>query len=106
MSAQLKAGDFTPCLMCGKGVMHTGIPLFYRVKLERFGVLANEVRRVAAMEQFMGGNVGIARAFHDPELTQTMMPEVSGLVCETCSMKPWPVAMLAETANERKENKE
>lgn len=99
----MKAADFKPCIMCGKGVMHTGVPLFYRVKIERLGILANEVQRTSAMEQFMGGNVAIARAFHDPELTRVVMPEVTGLVCEPCSTENYPLAMLVEHACNRGE---
>lgn len=101
--ASMKAADFKPCVMCGKGVMHTGIPLFYRVKVERFGILANEVQRTHAMEQFMGGHVAIARVFHDPELTQSVMPEISGLVCESCSVRPTMLAGLVEQLIEEAE---
>ena len=30
--------DFKPCAICHKGVMHTGLPLFWRVHIERIGV--------------------------------------------------------------------
>ncbi len=81
----MRAADFKPCVLCGKGVMHTGVPLFYRVKIERLGINVGEVQRTHGMEQFFGGAVALARVFHDPDLTEVIMPEVEMLVCEDCS---------------------
>ena len=41
----MKAGDFTKCRLCGKGVAHTNVPLFYRVKIERMGFLTGKPSR-------------------------------------------------------------
>ncbi len=102
----MKAGDFKPCAFCGKGVMHTGIPLFYRVKIERLGIKGGEVQRAAGMEQFMGGNVALARVFHDPDLTQVVMDEITVLVCETCSTEPHHLAMAIESEVQREVQRE
>lgn len=95
----MRAADFKPCVLCGKGVMHTGLPLFYRVKIERLGINVGEVQRAHGMEQFFGGAVGVARVFHDPDLTTVVMPEVEMLVCEDCSVRAQsPIAMMVEMA--------
>ena len=39
----MKAEDFKPCALCGKGMMHTGVPLFYRVTVEHLGIKMREV---------------------------------------------------------------
>lgn len=96
MDKAMKAKDFKPCAFCGKGVMHAGVPLFYRIHVERMGVDGGAVQRAAAMEQYMGGHVALARVFEDPEIAKPITPGTTVLVCETCSTEPRMVAMLTE----------
>jgi hypothetical protein len=98
MSPAMKAGDFKPCALCGKGVMHAGVPIFYRVQIESMGINLQEVQRTAGMEQFMGGYVAIARVLHDPDIATPIVPAVTALVCQSCSTKPHIVARLAEAS--------
>lgn len=92
----MKAGDFKPCALCGRGVMHAGMPIFYRVRIESMGINLEAVQRTAGMEQFMGGHVAIARALHDPDIATPIVPAVTSLVCQECSVQPHMVARLAE----------
>lgn len=96
----MRAGDFRPCVLCGKGVAHTGLPLFFRVKIERMGIDGRAIQQTHGMEQFMGGHVALARVFHDPEIAKPIT-EVTGLVCEECAMVSHPLAMLSESAHEK-----
>ena len=91
----MKAEDFKPCALCGKGMMHTGVPLFYRVTVEHLGIKMREVERAAGMEQFMG-HVALARVFHDPEIAEAIGKPVTVLVCQSCAMEPHLLARLAE----------
>ena len=95
----MRAGDFTKCAGCGKGVMHTGLPLFWRVSAERMGVDYRAVQRTDAMEKYMGGAVAIARAFEDPVIAKPLSAQTM-LVCEHCALSPKPLAVLAEEASE------
>lgn len=92
----MKASDFKPCAFCGQGVMHTGLPLCYRVRVERIGIDMREVNRSAGMEQFMGGNVALARIFHDPDIAHPIGDPVESLVCEKCALEPQILALLNE----------
>ena len=91
----MKAGEFKPCALCGKGMMHSGVPLFYRVTVEHMGVLVREVERSAGMEQFMG-NVAIARVFHDPDVGERIGDPSTRLVCQPCALEPHLLARLME----------
>lgn len=91
----MKAGDFKPCALCGRGVAHTGIPLFYRVRIEHMGIDRQAVEQTAGMERFFMGHVAIARAFQDPEIATPLFPAVTALVCQQCATEPHFVAQLA-----------
>jgi len=99
----MKAGEIKPCAFCGKGVMHTGLPLFYSVRVQRMGIDMREVDRAAGMEQFMGGHVALARIFHDPEIANPFGEAVNSLVCEACAMKPNLFARLNERPDKPEE---
>lgn len=94
----MKARDFKPCAYCGKGVMHTGLPLFYRVRIERMGIDVHEVQRAHGMEQFMGGHLALARVFHDPDIATPLHDVVEAFVCEECGTKPDFLVRLLEEA--------
>jgi hypothetical protein len=96
--AAMKADDFKKCRLCGKGMMHTGLPLFWRARIERMGIDMNEVQRAGGMEQMMFGNVGLARVFYDPDIAKPVHDPVEILLCEKCALEPHPLALLAESA--------
>lgn len=104
-SEAMHARDFKPCALCHKGVMHTGVPLFYRVRIETMGVDHGNVQRADAMERYMGGHVVLARVFEDPEIATAVVPETTALICQACALKPHPFAMLAERAADKPEEK-
>lgn len=85
------------CARCSKAIGHTGLPLFWRVSIERFGVDLNAVRRQSGLEQFMG-NVQLAAVMGpDEDLAKPMMEKKTITLCERCAIDaPTPIAMLAE----------
>lgn len=91
----MKAGDLKPCAICSKGVMHQGVPLFFRVTIEHMCVDVREVERSAGHEQFIG-NVALSRVFHDPDIAQKIGESKSVLVCQRCSLQMHPLALLME----------
>lgn len=80
----MKAADLQPCALCGKGVMHGGLPLFWRVSLERMGVDLAAARQMLATETFFG-NVALARVFTDPQIATPVAAARIVLVCESCA---------------------
>lgn len=93
--------DFKPCAICRKGVMHTGLPLFWRIHIERIGVDMQAVQRQHGLEQFFGGTspgaVVLADVFSDGTPVGKPLNEgTTVLVCEDCAMADMPVAVLAE----------
>ncbi len=97
----MKAADFKPCAICGKGVMHSGIPLFYRVKVEHMGVDVKAVQRHAGLEQvFGGGQPGAVLANimgpNDAIAKPIIEDQPPVLVCQPCAMEPQPLLLLLE----------
>jgi hypothetical protein len=87
------------CSMCHKKIGRWGLPVFYRLKIERFAVDLQAVRRQAGLEGLLDGHVGLAQAFStEEEMARNLMEPMTIIVCEGCSMDTSPccVAMLAE----------
>lgn len=92
----MKQTDIKPCAKCGKGVMHTGLPLFWRITIERYGIDANAVRRQAGLEMMLG-NAKLAHVMGPNEtMAKPVMDDVILILCENCAMENYPVAALAE----------
>jgi len=92
---ELELRKVAKCVICGEKIMHAGIPLFWRVRIERYGLKADAIKRQQGLDmmisphlaQVMGPDEDMAEKFFSIEIT----------VCETCaSEKSLPVAVLAE----------
>lgn len=87
----MKQKDFKPCCVCHKGVMHTGFPLFLRMKVERFGIDRKAVQRAHGMELMLGGNAYLANIMGPDEYLATIVDQSEDLlVCNDCAGKPLP----------------
>jgi len=83
------------CEICKKPIGASGVPLFYRVRIERYGLNAQALQRQqglamvlghAKLAAFMGPNEDMADKISSTEFT----------VCETCSSeKQIRIAVLA-----------
>jgi hypothetical protein len=94
LEAELRAS--AKCASCGKGFGHTGLPLFWRLKVERWGVMADAVRRQAGLEMLVG-STQLAEVFSPGEaMAAEVMQPVTMTFCETCIMKPIHVPALVE----------
>ncbi len=77
--------EHSKCSACKKGILHTGVPLFWVVKVSRHGVLMSVLQRQTGMEQLMGGHVALAQILGPQEdMTQPMMEEKTLTFCEDC----------------------
>lgn len=79
----------TVCSICHKKIMHTGLPLFWVVSIERFGIDMKAVGRAQGLQTFFGGTtaaVVLANVMGpDEEMTTPMMDKVVLTICEDCS---------------------
>ncbi len=96
----MKAEELKPCALCGRGMMHAGCPLFYRVTVQSMGVDARAAQQQHGLEQYFGGGAGgavaLARIFSpDPEIAKEIGEAHQTLVCQDCSTQPHMLMRLA-----------
>jgi hypothetical protein len=73
------------CDLCHQKIGHTGLPLFWRVTVERFGIDLGAVRRQDGLGQFMG-SIALAGVFSPGEdMAKPMMDPKALTVCDTCA---------------------
>lgn len=93
--AELRA--HATCSLCAKKILSTGLPLFWRLTVERFGVHVDRVQRQNGLAMMLG-NAHLAMHM-DPQETMAdpVMEPVVLTVCEACAVaRALPVAALAE----------
>jgi hypothetical protein len=85
------------CSLCRNPILSSGLPLFWRVTVERFGLDMQAVRRQDGLGAFLG-HAGLAAVMGpDEDMATPMMPPVVLAVCETCAgQSELPIAVLAE----------
>lgn len=85
----MKHKDIKPCCRCGEGVMATGLPLFYRVTIERMGVDMKAVERQSGLEMMLGGNAMLANVMGvDADIAVPIGDAQTGLLCNKCLLDP------------------
>lgn len=89
------------CSLCGKKAPECGVPLFYRVRIERWGIDLGAVRRQSGLELMFGGTAGAAVALAqamgpDEDMAKPVMDPVTITVCETCSHERHLLGVLVE----------
>lgn len=95
----MKRTEFKPCAGCGKGVMHTGSPVFYRIRIAIMGADLAAIRRAHGLELTIG-NAAIAHVMGPDEDLATIIDETDSLVCLDCAIR-MPLAALMEAAAEQ-----
>ena len=88
--------EVATCKMCGKKIGASGLPLFWRVRIERYGLKANALRRQQGLTMMLGGHAELASIMGpDEDLAEKILSkEIT--VCEDCCTKQVVIAALAE----------
>lgn len=87
---------FAVCSLCGQRIGHTGLPLFWRVTVERFGVDLQAIRRQDDLAALIGNTAIAAVMGPNEDLAQPLAGPVVLSVCEACCTAQTCVAELAE----------
>ena len=105
---ELELREHATCLVCGKRIGTSGLPMFWIVRIERHGVKLDAIQRQDQLAGFLGGQAGLARVMGpDEDMTTPLMDPVELTVCEICGTgRQVCVAELAEYATFAREARE
>lgn len=87
---------YAKCSICGRLIGHTGLPLFWTVRIERFGIDMRAVQRQDGLSAFLGSASLAGVMGPNEDMAQRLMEPVTLSVCETCATDSACVAGLAE----------
>jgi hypothetical protein len=87
----------TKCSRCGKGIGHTGLPFFWTMTVERYGLDFEAMKRQDGLAAYLGGYAGLAKALGPNEdMAEKIMDTVTLTLCEKCAMEPVIIPVLCE----------
>ena len=82
------------CSLCNKPIGHTGLPLFWTVKIERFGLNVDAIRRQTGLGMMIGAQLACVMG-PDDDMTEPVMDPVTLTVCENCATeRSLPIAAM------------
>ena len=91
------------CAMCKKPIGHTGLPLFWRIRIQRYGLKIGALKRQQGLTMMLGGHAELAAVMGPDE---DMAEKISGVeitLCEKCAIEEsWPIVVLAEEKEDDK----
>lgn len=89
--------QLSTCAVCGKKLLHAGLPLFWRVTIERFGIDIGAVRRLDGLAAMLGSPQLASIMGPDEDMAKPVMDSVRLVMCDPCAVeRDLPVAALGE----------
>jgi hypothetical protein len=74
------------CSLCNRKIGESGLPLFWRLTVERFGIDMQRIRRQDGLAAFIGSASIAAVMGPDEDLARPLMEAAVLTVCEPCAM--------------------
>ena len=93
--------EVATCGMWGNNIGRTGMPLFWRVRIERYGLKADALRRQQGLTMMLGGHAALAAIMGPDEDMAEKISSKEITVCEDCCTKQTVIAALAEEEEAR-----
>lgn len=88
--------EVATCKLCQKKIGHTGMPLFWRVRVERYGLKKDALDRQQGLTMMLGGRAQLAAMMGPDEDMAEKISSTEFTICEECAMASTCVAFLAE----------
>lgn len=83
------------CSVCGRPIGASGLPLFWTVRLERWGLDVGAMARQDGLAALLGGSSRLAQVMGtNADMATRIGDPVVATVCETCAPKPVSVYEL------------
>ena len=84
------------CKLGGEKIGKAGVPMFWRVKLERYMLNIDALKRQQGLGMMLGGHGALAMVMGVNEDMAETFSSVEITVCETCCTESTCIAALAE----------
>lgn len=81
------------CAVCGRPIGHTGIPMFYRVKVTRHALNIPALSRQSGLERMLR-NATLAQVMGPDEEMTEIVSEVEFSLCECCAYDRHVITLL------------
>lgn len=89
------------CSLCQQKIGASGMPLFWRVTIEHFGLDLRAVERLQGLTMMLGGNAQLAMLLGpDEDLAKWVSKPVVLTVCWTCAGRSMDLTSLLEAHEE------
>ena len=85
--------EIASCGVCGKPFGHTGLPLFWRVKMERHAIKIDPIQRQTSLGMMLAPTLAMEMG-PDEDMTE-LLHEKTITVCEDCCTKATCIVELA-----------
>jgi len=81
----MKQSEIKNCHCCGKGVGHTGHPMFFKIELTRMILDAGAIQRQAGLEMRIGGPLALVMGPNEDIAKE--LPVEKRLLCMDCMLQ-------------------
>jgi len=94
---ELELRQHAVCNLCRRKIGASGLPLFWRVTIERFGVDLRAIERQDGLGACLSNSMLANMMGPDEDLAKQMMDPVKLTICETCAAEDnRPLMVLAD----------
>ncbi len=83
------------CGICNKPIGKSGVPLFWRVRMERYGLKADAIQRQQGLTMMLDGHAELASIMGSDEDMAEKISSKEITVCETCAGENTSVYRMA-----------
>lgn len=99
--------ELASCAQCKKPIGHAGIPFFWKITAEQYGVDMRSVKRQDGLTAFFGGNAFFAKVMGPNEdLAKRLTGPIVLSLCHKCALDPEAIGIgilaLAKTEEEER----
>ena len=88
-----KLREVSECNICHKQICASGLPLFWRIKLERHGLKADAIKRQQGLGMMIGPELAMVMGTNEDMTEIISSREIT--VCEDCAGKNTSVYQMA-----------
>lgn len=88
--------EVAKCVKCGKGFGASGLPTFYRVRIQRYGIDMKAIKRQTGLEMMMGGHIALAQVMGPDEDMAEKISEKEITLCESCAYDQYVIPVFLE----------